>query len=298
MNVNDKLKGFPHIRFINLDQRPDRREWMETQFEKYGITDYARISANRYGPQNYDEWKNKLVIADEDNFIRKDNICYVSILVNQLQSMIDWYNDNISETCIIAEDDLNIGTFKFWTFDWEYFCSRLPCNWDCVQLHVIGSTCVPMGLTRRSRDNHGATAYLINRTYVEKLIQMHYNDGKFIFYNNYGYGNDWPEYHYQSPDFVPYEIGVTYTFPIFITNSIFDSNTDEHYGKSNPTAKKSDYITAKWWKYSAKNYSVNELFSLHTPRRKELNISVRYNRDEVLGYEQYSKKQHQPNLKS
>lgn len=289
MDLNDRLKGFPHIRFINLDERSDRRQWMENQFEKHEIFDYKRISANRYGPQNYDQWENKLILDYNNEFIRNDSICYLSILVNQLQSIVDWYNDNTSETCIIAEDDLNIGTFKFWTFDWEYFYSRLPCNWDCVQLHVIGSDSVPMGLTRRSRTNHGATAYLINRRYAEKLILMHYQDGKFKFYNNYGYGDRWPKYHYQSPDFVPYEIGVTYTFPIFITNSEFNSDCDEYQGERNHTARKSDYVTVKWWKNSAQNYSVNELFSLDTIKRKELNISVHYQTDELRGHEKYFK---------
>lgn len=281
MNLNEKLKGIPHIRFINLDERPDRKQWMETQFKRYEITDYECISANRYGPHNYDEWETKLSLNYQDSFVRKDSICYVSILVNQLQSIIDWYNNNISETCIIAEDDLNIGTFKFWTFDWEYFYSRLPCNWDCVQLHVIGSSIIPMGITKRNRNNHGATAYLINRRYAEKLIQMHYIEDKFVFYDNYGYSDDWPEYHYQSPDFVPYEIGVTYSFPIFITNSEFDSDCDEYNGIHNLTARKSDYITVKWWKDYAHRYSVNELFSLYSPKRKELNIPVHYKSDDL-----------------
>lgn len=45
-----------------------------------------------------------------------------------------------------------------------------------------------------------------------------------------------PEYHYQSPDFVPFEIGVTYTFPIFITNSTFGS--DCYDGKVNMMVEK------------------------------------------------------------
>lgn len=289
MNLNDKLKGFPHIRFINLDERSDRRLWMESQFEKYGITDYKRISANRYGPHNYDQWEKKLSLNYTDDFIRDDSVCYLSILVNQLQSIIDWYHDNTSETCIIAEDDLNIGTFKFWTFDWQYFHSRLPCNWDCIQLHVIGSDSIPMGLTRRSRTNHGATAYLINRRYVEKLIKMHYIDGKFVFYNNYGYGDKWPKYHYQSPDFVPYEIGTTYTFPLFITNSEFGSDCDEYNGERNYTARKSDYVTVKWWKNYANRYSVNELFSIDTLKRRELNIPVHYKNAELRGHAKYFK---------
>lgn len=274
VQIHSKLTGFPHLRYINLDAREDRKMYMEDQFQQYGITDYVRISADRYGPHNYDEWKNLLTVADYDTYIRKDNICYVSILVNQLQSIIDWYNGNLSETCIILEDDFNMDTVKYWPFTWEYFVSKLPCNWDCVQLQVIGGSWIPMGLTNRSKNNHGATAYLINRRYAEKLIKMHYVEGKFRFYNNYGYNKHFPEYHYQSPDFVPYEIGVTYTFPLFITNSTFGS--DCYNGKINLMAKKSDYVVVKWWKEESRNYQLYDLFSINTSRRKELIFPVTY----------------------
>jgi len=267
--IKSKLIGLPHVRYLNLDNRIDRRDYIETQFKKCGVKNYTRISANRYGPHNYEEWSKKLGFNKRCN-----KISSISILINQLQSIIDWYNDNISETCIIAEDDLNLTTVKFWSFDWEYFTSNLPCNWDCIQLHVIGEKWIPMGLSVRSRNNHGATAYLINRRYAEKLISMHYIDNKFTFYNNYGYSKFWPEYHYQSADFVLFEIGVTYTFPLFITNSIFGSDNND--GKINVMAKKSDYIVVNWWKNESQKYSLEELFTLYTSSKKTLFIPIKY----------------------
>ena len=40
-----KLKGLPHIYYINLDEQPDRREYMENMFEYWGVENYTRISA-------------------------------------------------------------------------------------------------------------------------------------------------------------------------------------------------------------------------------------------------------------
>jgi hypothetical protein len=266
----DKLKNIPHIRYINLDERVDRRNYLENEFKKYGISNYVRISANRYGPHNYEDWEKQLIFE-----ARKNKISYISILVNQLQSIIDWYDENISETCLILEDDLNFSTVKYWHFDWDYLVSRLPCNWDCVQLHIIGERYIPMGLTRRTKNNHGATCYLINRGYAKKLIDMHYVNGKFKFYNNYGYTTYWPIYHYQSPDFVPYEIGITYSFPIFITNSTFGS--DCYDGKINMMARKSDSLVLKWWKDASQKYSLDDLFLLDKLRLKELILPISYN---------------------
>ena len=266
----DKLKNIPHIRYLNLDERVDRRDYLENEFKKYGISNYVRISANRYGPHNYEDWEKQLIFEKRNN-----KISYISILVNQLQSIIDWYNENISETCLILEDDLNFSTVKYWPFDWDYLVSRLPCNWDCLQLHIIGERYVPMGLTRRTKNNHGATCYLINRRYAKKLIDMHYVNGKFKFYNNYGYEKNWPIYHYQSPDFVPYEIGITYSFPIFITNSTFGS--DCYDGKINMMARKSDSLVLKWWKDASQKYSLDDLFNIDSPKRKELIVPISYN---------------------
>jgi hypothetical protein len=266
----DKLKNIPHIRYLNLDERVDRRDYLENEFKKYGISNYVRISANRYGPHNYEDWEKQLIFEKRNN-----KISYISILVNQLQSIIDWYNENISETCLILEDDLNFSTVKYWPFDWDYLVSRLPCNWDCLQLHIIGERYVPMGLTRRTKNNHGATCYLINRRYAKKLIDMHYVNGKFKFYNNYGYEKNWPIYHYQSPDFVPYEIGITYSFPIFITNSTFGS--DCYDGKINMMARKSDSLVLKWWREGSQKYSLDDLFNIDSPKRKELIVPISYN---------------------
>jgi hypothetical protein len=184
----------------------------------------------------------------------------------------------VSETCLILEDDLNFSIIKYWNFDWKTVVNNLPPNWDCVQFHIIGESFIPMGLTRRTRNNHGATCYMVSRHYAEKLIKMHYVEGKFKFYDSYNYSNNWPIYHYQSPDFVPYEIGVTYSFPIFITNSSFISDC---YGtRINKMARKSDYIVAKWWKENGDKYSIGDLLCLDFTENTELKIPINYTDDD------------------
>ena len=41
-----KLKGLPHIYCINLDDKTDRWESMETQFKYWEIENYTRVSAH------------------------------------------------------------------------------------------------------------------------------------------------------------------------------------------------------------------------------------------------------------
>lgn len=264
-----KFKKIPHIFYLNLNQRVDKKDYIEKQFELLQIENFTRVSANRFSVNDFNSWKNK-IIGDPLNEIPR-----LSTLINQFQVIVDWYDSNTSEYCIIAEDDINFLTAKYWPFTWEHFFSRLPCNWDCVQLHVIGEHFLPMGLTKRSKNNHSAACYLINRNFASKLKEMHYIDDKFKFYNNYGYDSLWPEYHYQSADFVPYQIGVTYTFPLFVTNSDFMS--DSYKNSKNFMAEKSDQLTLEWWKNLIDNkYTLEDIFSRDSDKRIELNLKISY----------------------
>jgi hypothetical protein len=264
-----KLKNMPHIFYLNLDKREDRKQYIEKQFKLLNIKNFTRISADRFSVETFNVWKNKITPKPINEIPR------LSTLLNHLQIIIDWHDSNSSEYCIIAEDDVNFLSAKFWPFTWEYFVSRLPCNWDCVQLHVIGEYFVPMGLSNRFNNNHSAACYLINRRFSSKLKQMHYDNDRFKFYKNYGYDKTWPEYHYQSADFIPYEVGVTYTFPLFITNSDFIS--DSYVDSKNIMCKKSDLVTFSWWKkLKESNYTLDDIFLRDSEKRRELNLKVSY----------------------
>jgi len=259
------LNSIPPIRYLNLDKNEDRRFYIENQFKKHGITDFKRISADRFGVYKFDEWN-----FDGELLIEKQRI---SCLLNQLQSVIDWYNEETSETCLIVEDDLNLDLCKYWGFDWEYFQSHLPCNWDCVQLQVVGEKYVPMGLSVRNRTLHGSACYMVNRHYAEKVIKLFYNDGVFRLPTNYGYYYAGPlRYHYQSSDWVPYNVGVTYSFPLFITNTSFVSEL--LIGEINKMVIKSDKLVANWWVNKSKDYSLDELFCAQNPDRMKLIVPI------------------------
>ena len=46
-----KLKGFGPLYIINLDDQPERMEWMANQLKEWEIEDYTRISAYDGRPQ-------------------------------------------------------------------------------------------------------------------------------------------------------------------------------------------------------------------------------------------------------
>ena len=44
---SEKLRNFPHVYYVNLDNRTDRREYMEKQFDFLRL-DFTRISSSKY----------------------------------------------------------------------------------------------------------------------------------------------------------------------------------------------------------------------------------------------------------
>lgn len=122
-----KLVGLPPIYYFNLDNRIDRREHIEKQFSDYGITNYHRVNSSRYSVDNYEEWRSR-VITDR----LRTEVWFLATLVDRIHGIIDWYNSNESETCLIVEDDLCFDAVEYWNFDWKTLVDSLPCNWECV----------------------------------------------------------------------------------------------------------------------------------------------------------------------
>jgi len=270
MIINSKLKGIPPIYYFNLDHRTDRREYLEKQFLEYGIIDYHRVNSSRYSVENYEEWKSKVKIDK-----LRTQVWFLATLVDRIHGIIDWYNSNVSETCLVIEDDICLEPVQYWNFDWETFVNNLPCNWECIQLHIIGEAFIKMNLSKWSINNHSTGCILINRSYAEKLIKLHYIDNQFKLYSNYGYNKNWPDYHYQSVDFVLYQIGVTYSIPIFTTNYNFLSDGLRN-GKINHMSKNSDVLFLDWWKNKSSKYTLDDIFYLNSLKRKQLIIEVNH----------------------
>ena len=130
--INPKLRGLPPVYYFNLENRVDRREYLEDQFSKHGITDYHRINSSRYSVDNYDEWKRNVTM---DRLRTKK--WFLATTVDRMHGIIDWYNSNVSETCLVVEDDISFDLVDYWNFDWNTLVNNLPCNWECVQLHII-----------------------------------------------------------------------------------------------------------------------------------------------------------------
>ena len=54
-----RLRNFPHVYYVNLDNRRDRRIYMEDQFQQWRL-EYTRVSSSKYAESKVGEWSNKI----------------------------------------------------------------------------------------------------------------------------------------------------------------------------------------------------------------------------------------------
>jgi hypothetical protein len=268
MDLENKLKGFPPVFYQNLDHRTDRKEYMEQQFQKYGITDYTRISASRFSTSKIGEWADRLdlmLLAPSD----------ASIVMNQFTTIIDWYNSGISEYCVIMQDDLSLDLIDYWMFDWKTVMKNLPYNWDCVQFYYCHNDEIRMHLHKRDYGSSSAACYLISRLYAEKLIKIHLQpNGSFKLKNDLR-DVAIPKECYSSDDFLLYQIGVNYSIPLLALNQTLAQNPDNKMENTDDQEydpiisvyhnKIYDMLAStvirKWWKTESSKYTVDDIFS-------------------------------------
>lgn len=261
MDLKNKIKGLPPIYYINLDHRIDKKYYMESQFEYWGIKTYYRVSASKYNPSLYDEWKS---IVFEKEIL--ENKSAMSCALNHIETMIGWYNSNLSETCIMMEDDLSLHNIQYWNFDWEYFQNNLPENWECIQLYFCRTNYIPMFLHKRQYNTSYSTAcYLINRSYAKKVKDLMYFDGKYkLTLNDGSYQKKYGKTNIIA-DANLFDIGTTYTIPLFSLNTDIKNDSEQNiYGTSSIDIKSSNLIDI-WWKNDHHKFSLDDFFTYGKP---------------------------------
>jgi hypothetical protein len=176
VDLNNKLKGLPTIYYVNLDNRIDRREWMESQFDHWKIKNFLRVSGTKYLASRHDEWKDKY-IGEGHCF---GQIQHTANAISHLEMIKNWLETTNDKYLLIFEDDADLSLIKYWNFDWEYLMNNIPYDWDCIQFAYLSKKRQVYFFLHPKP--YFATYYgpcMINRHYAEKLIRLHYtNDNK------------------------------------------------------------------------------------------------------------------------
>ena len=266
--IYPKLKGIPHIYYINLEKENIRKEWMESQFRQLGIQNFTRINA--FSKDEFDQWSRDMIHHPE--VYRKINYRSVSISVSHLETIKMWLNDTTDEYMIIMEDDTDLRLVKYWHFDWEYLMNHIPHDWDGIQLMYNSNFKIYCYLHPKQKDSFNGPM-LINRNYAKKLLSLYYRNGKYNFLKkitdvslSYSHNTIGNFYIVDPDDFMGFN-GKIYQLPLFTQNTKFDEVQREHHIKSH----RAHLI---WWSKMRDRFTLEEFFTYNKSNDSEMTLSI------------------------
>jgi hypothetical protein len=270
MDLKNKLKGLPPIYLLTLDERPDRQEYTETQYDYWGISNYTKMSGSKYQLSTYEDWKDLVILNPPDeNYNRKrHHIAEISITLAHLLNIKTWLETTNDPYVIIMEDDYDLSFIEYWHFDWTYLMNNIPYDWDCIQMSFENERAIPCFL-HPILPAHCTGASLINRRYAEKIMHLHYIDGKFDLSQKISNWK-WSKRGLGMPNFTTdYFLGhngKTYCMPLITVNCDIGSYAQNILRKpERPDLVFTRKAYKKWWTTLRDRYTLDEFFTYGKP---------------------------------
>ena len=167
-----KLKGIGPIYCINLDDQPERWEYMEDQFKYWEIKNYKRVSA-------YDGREDDLGDILKGRYPDLMSSGEIGCTTSHLKAIKDFYYNTDEPYAIMMEDDCNLDLVRFWNFTWKDFYCRIPYDWDVVQIAIICTGDLHVRIHKRFVNEFSTACYLITRHHAKKMIDLHCRGDKY-----------------------------------------------------------------------------------------------------------------------
>lgn len=250
----DKLKNFPEVYWLTLEDSKVRQKNMENQFESYGLSNTKVVYGYDGRIQDYMNLPNIV----EGAYFPQMNSCEVACAISHVKMVKEWYEKSDSEYAIFFEDDIDLSTINYWNFNWDDVMSILPPEWNVMQLCLIRVADIDtVRLHMRTNINWSLGAYLIRRDYARRLVEDYCPDGKYTLFLK------------GDPKAIPYAENViyflgephTYTLPLFVENvgfnSVFYPDFIPNTHKDNNI--KSSQFVYNWWKENGSNKTIRDL---------------------------------------
>ena len=127
--------------------------------------------------------------------------------------------------------------------------SRMPYDWDCLQIAIINPRRLIANIHPRYVDDFSTACFVVNRRYAEKLMHFHCRGDKFKLDNGVR-----PR---AVADDLIYNAGRTYAIPLFLYKLELGSSIHpEHIDAIHKGNKEGQF---NWWQQEGLNYSIKEL---------------------------------------
>jgi hypothetical protein len=290
MKITDKLRGMPTVYYCNLDSRPDKKEYMESQFDFWEIN-YKRISSSKYTPKNYNDWKELVILNPHWNYLEdyfpndygevkyQRHLVDVCFALTQIETIKGWLESTNEKYMILMEDDHDLSMFEYMHFDWEYLMNNLPYDWDVIQFEVTNGIGIPCFL-HPTMDKSWTGPLLINREYAKKIIRLHYTaDNRFNLYQKIS-SYKWTKTASNPslvPDYIISKNGKGYSIPLIYLNPDLGSYEINLMRKDlHEFYQHIKELYHKWWKILRDNYTLEEFFTHGKPNDLILKVDPKF----------------------
>jgi len=267
MNIEKKLKDLPHIYYFNLDHDQDRRDSMETQFDQLKIKNHTRISGSDLLCDEIKDWEH-LLIGEYTWRTRH----LVANFVSHIRFLKHWLETTQDEYLIIMEDDYDFTLMEYWHFSWRELMNNLPANWDCIQLGYEHDHNIIFCLHYKPAVEHLFGPCLLNRHFVEKIVKLYFENGKYFINRKNAFGTDNPCVFAYSVDTAIINDGVTYRLPLITTVPEFIR--PERFRMQN-WFRESASTYHYWWKIKKHEVNLDNFWRFSLPNVDEMALPVR-----------------------
>lgn len=181
----NKLEGIPKIYYINLDNNPDRRSYMEDQFKYWGVTNYERVNASKFRKEDWEDW---CYLIRRPDLYPSHRHRSVAISLSHFECLREWYENTDEDEMIIMEDDTDFSYVSNWNFTWKDVISRLPYDWEAFQFCYNSVDYFRCYIHVKSHTSFNGPI-LLKRYYIEKLLDLYFRNGKYEFMKPYYEGS-------------------------------------------------------------------------------------------------------------
>jgi hypothetical protein len=278
MDLNVKLKGIPHIYYINLEHEIERKKYMESQFKQWGIVNYTRVNASKFSKLDFDSWNN---LIHKPNIIPKDRYRSVAVSLSHIETIREWFENTEEDYVILMEDDTDMSFIEYWHFDWQYLMDNIPYDWDAIQLMFNSSHSICCFLHQK-KINTWNGPILVKRSYASKLISLYYINGKYNFIKKINRSDQrfCKNFHsFEGTNNHRYTIldvdewlgfnGKVYQLPLFSQNPYLDEIPRIHHINSHK-------IHRFWWTTGKNDYSLEDFFTYGKEYDNKMTFGVVY----------------------
>jgi hypothetical protein len=264
LSIKEKLVNFPKVYCVNVEDAVDRKYYMLSQFHRFGI------DGRFFHVERFESIRDRVIVHHKETVIPTIVKLGFPINVSFLRLMKYWYQNTNQDYAIFCEDDISFESIENWSFTWNEFMSKIPNDWDIIQLCRIEPDILNLLVSKPHifsqpkiyRGRWFGTSAVFRRKHVKKLIEHYFSGDEIkLFVPHPLYDEEIPEnVLYFMPD------AAIYNFPLLFEEDRMLESTfnlgDKNLNETRTHQQINNKIWRDFWKNNGLNFSIEKIDSV------------------------------------